>query len=145
MGLLAAIFKSAASRKLAASRRLDENIRKAEAGDPAAQYRLGFNYSEGIGVPQNYAEAAKWWGKAAEQEYSTAQLGLGFLLKEGRGVKQDLIEAYKWTHLARLNPSGWMERDACIQQLNRLRALMTPDQIAEGQKLVSQIVPPLDF
>jgi hypothetical protein len=139
MGLLAAIFK------LAASRKLDENIRKAEAGDPAAQYRLGFNYSEGIGVSQNYAEAAKWWGKAAEQEYSAAQLGLGFLLKEGRGIKQDVIEAYKWTYLARLNPSGWMQRDSCIQQLNRLRALMTPDQIAEGQKLVNQIVRPLDL
>jgi hypothetical protein len=40
MGLLAAILKLAASRKLAASSKLDENIRKAEAGDPAAQYRL---------------------------------------------------------------------------------------------------------
>jgi Sel1 repeat len=139
MGLIGSILKSAALRKLG------ENIRKAEAGDPRAQHMLGFTYERGNGVPQNYAEAAKWYQKAAEQDYSTAQLNLGNLLAEGRGVEQDLTEAYKWMYLARLHPRGWFERDAAIQHLDRLRALMTPDQIAEGQKLVRLCRPGMSY
>ena len=139
MGLLGSILK------LAALRKLGKIIRKAEAGDPGAQHRLGFTYAEGNGVPQNYAEGAKWCRKAAEQGYSTAQLYLGWLFKEGRGVEQDLTEAYKWMYLARLHPRGWIERDAAIQHLNRLEALMTPDQIAEGEKLVNLCRPRMSY
>ena len=127
MGLLGSIFKFAASRKL------DKIIRKAEAGDPEAQHRLGFTYAEGNGVPQNYAEAAKWYRKAAEQGHGTAQLNLGHLLAEGRGVEKNLIEAYKWIALARRpgHFGGYFVADAATQYLPRLMALMTPDQIAE--------------
>src|SRR6266481_5104777 len=142
MGLLGSIFKSAASRKLG------KIIRKAEAGDPGAQHRLGFTYGEGNGVPQNYAEAAKWYRKAAEQGHGTAQLNLGYLLGEGRGVKQDLTEAYKWTYLALQGGPGLFGlfvKDAAHQYLGRLKALMTPDQIAEGQKLVKLCWPGISY
>ncbi len=33
----------------------------AEQGDANAQNSLGFIYSKGEGVPQDYAEAVKWW------------------------------------------------------------------------------------
>ena len=36
-------------------------------GAASAQYNLGFMYLNGQGVPQNYAEAAKWYRKAAVQ------------------------------------------------------------------------------
>src|SRR3954462_7746123 len=127
MGLLGSIWK------LVALRRLGKIIRKADAGDPGAQHRLGFSYAEGKGVPQNHTEAAKWYRKAAEQGHGTAQLNLGNLLAEGRGVERDLTEAYKWIFFARASGGGWVVRDAASQHLGRLRALMTPDQIAEGQ------------
>ena len=38
----------------------------AEQGDAGAQYNLGFMYSNGEGVPQDYAEAAKWYRMAAD-------------------------------------------------------------------------------
>ncbi len=36
-------------------------------GHAIAQSYLGFMYDNGQGVPQDYAEAAKWYRKAAEQ------------------------------------------------------------------------------
>jgi uncharacterized protein len=35
-------------------------------GDAAAQYDLGCMYDKGVVVPQSYAEAAKWYRKAAD-------------------------------------------------------------------------------
>ena len=40
---------------------------KAEQGDAVAQFNLGVKYDNGQGVPQDYAEAVKWYRKAAEQ------------------------------------------------------------------------------
>ena len=39
----------------------------AEQGDVSAQYNLGIIYANGRGVPENDAEAVKWYSKAAEQ------------------------------------------------------------------------------
>jgi TPR repeat protein len=39
---------------------------QAEKGDDVAQFILGFLYDEGNGVPQDYAEAEKWYRRAAE-------------------------------------------------------------------------------
>jgi uncharacterized protein len=68
----------------------------ADEGDAAAQNGLGFMYANGQGVPQNYAEAMKWYHKAADQGNATAQTNLGFEYAEGRGVPQDYSEALKW-------------------------------------------------
>jgi hypothetical protein len=53
-------------------------------------------YANGEGVPQDYAEAAKWYRKAADQGYDVAQYNLGIMYDEGRGVPQDYAEAVKW-------------------------------------------------
>ena len=49
----------------------------AEQGDAEAQYKLGFMYEGSDSVPEDYAEAAKWYRKAAEQGHVEAQYGLG--------------------------------------------------------------------
>jgi hypothetical protein len=51
----------------------------AETGDAAAQNRLGLIYQNGEGVPQNDAEAVRWYLKAAEQGYADAQNNLGLM------------------------------------------------------------------
>src|SRR4051794_23298177 len=45
----------------------------AETGDARAQFNLGVMYSEGQGVPQDNAEAGKWYRLSAEQGYAQAQ------------------------------------------------------------------------
>ena len=68
----------------------------AEQGDADAQYNLGVMYENGRGVPQNDAEAVKWYRKAAEQGLASAQNNLGLMYANGRGVPQNDAEAVKW-------------------------------------------------
>ena len=53
-------------------------------------------YENGEGVPQDYAEAVKWYRRAAEQGYAVAQNNLGSMYYNGTGVPQDYAEAVKW-------------------------------------------------
>src|SRR6516162_4473429 len=62
---------------------------KAERGEAQAQADLGRAYAQGLGVPQNYTEAAKWYIKAADQGNAAAQFALGELHEAGRGVARD--------------------------------------------------------
>ena len=70
---------------------------KAEKGDPKAQNAIGAHYWLGSLVEEDYAEAAKWFRKAADQGNLNAQSSLGQLLYEGgKGVEKDYTEAAKW-------------------------------------------------
>ena len=70
--------------------------RRADAGDADGQFNLGYAYANSEGVPQDYAEAAKWYRKAADQAHSSAQNSLGHAYLNGLGVSQDGAEAVKW-------------------------------------------------
>ena len=72
----------------------------AESGDAEAQNNLGVMYYKGLGVPEDYAEAVKWYRLAADQGYADAQCNLGVMYDNGQGVPQDYAEAVKWTRLA---------------------------------------------
>ena len=112
----------------------------AEQGVAEAQYKLGHRFAEGYGVPQGYAEAVKWYQAASEQGLAAAQIRLGLLHANGEGVPKDFVQAYKWFELT----------IADIQFVNRARAMrgrdeiakrMTPEQVAEAQRLASDWKP----
>ncbi|RUW22459.1 sel1 repeat family protein, partial [Mesorhizobium sp. M1E.F.Ca.ET.041.01.1.1] len=67
---------------------------RAKNGDPAAQTLVAEILSRGLGVPLNAAEAAKWYGLAAEQGVPEAQFQYALMLLDGRYVKKDDKEAY---------------------------------------------------
>ncbi|BBL59914.1 caspase family protein [Methylomonas koyamae] len=71
-----------------------ENVWKgcAEAGDKIAQTYLGEFYER----VADYANAAIWYRKAAEQDYPRAQANLGFLLAKGLGVAKDPAASDEW-------------------------------------------------
>jgi TPR repeat protein len=81
-------------------------FRRAAAGDAAAQFFAGRSCCLGAGVPEDYAEAAKWFRKAAEQGNADAQCELGFFCERGAGVPQDAAEAVKWYRLAAARGHG---------------------------------------
>ena len=51
-------------------------------------------------MPQNDAEAVRWYRLAAEQGHAGAQGLLGVMYADGRGVPQDNAEAARWFRLA---------------------------------------------
>jgi TPR repeat protein len=57
-------------------------------------------YDMGKGVPQDHAEAFKWYKMAAEQGDARAQFNLGLMYDMGKGVPQDHAEAFKWYKMA---------------------------------------------
>ena len=53
-----------------------------------------------MGVPQDAAEAVRWYRKAGEQGLAKAQLNLGVMYAQGHGVSQNYVQAHMWTDLA---------------------------------------------
>ncbi len=109
----------------------DMDSARAEQGYAQAQSNLGFMYDKRQGVPQDYAEALKWFRKAAEQGLAEAQINLGVMYAEGEGVPQDYVLAHMWFILSTANGSkkGRDNRDIIAKE-------MTPAQIAEARRLV---------
>lgn len=73
----------------------------AERNDAEAQCLLGVFYAEGKGVEQDYAEAVKWFRKAAKDSkyrkgISRAKCRLGDCYFLGTGVEQDYNKALTW-------------------------------------------------
>jgi len=102
----------------------------AEQGDATAQYNLGLYYAKGEGVPRDYAEAVKWYRMAAEQGDATSQNKLGEYYAKGEGVPKDDVLAYMWYNLAAA--SGHLFAGTTREIFSKT---MTPEQIAEAQKL----------
>jgi uncharacterized protein len=108
----------------------------AEEGNPDAQRLLGSIYyyaEDGRGAAQDFAEAAKWWRRAANQGITVAQSNLGYMYAHGQGVPQDYVQAYLWFSVAaaRGDADAADDRDGIAHQ-------MTPDQIAEAQRLARE-------
>ena len=79
---------------------LDSLEAATEQGDAEAQFNLGNMYFEGLGVPQNDAEAARLYRMAAEQGIAEAQFNLGVLYSTGRGVPENDTEAARLYRMA---------------------------------------------
>ena len=78
-----------------------EDVRScAKQGDAHAQTVLGAMYANGEGVPQDYAEAVRWYRLAAEQGNAVAQFNLGVQYANGEGVPEDDVEAVRWYRLS---------------------------------------------
>lgn len=114
-----------------------EEIKKlAEQGDADAQGYLGVMYSKGEGgVLHDYKKAIKWFSKAAEQGSATSQFLLGTMYESGSGVPKDFVQAYKWYNLSVAQKGmGRKNRDILAKE-------MTPEQVAEAQKLAREWKP----
>ena len=77
----------------------------AEAGDPKAQYYIGFMYYSGKGVVQNSVEAVKWIKPAAESGVAEAQYLFALMTESGlvgpkRKKDAHKTEAIPWLTLA---------------------------------------------
>ena len=57
-------------------------------------------YDTGQGVPQDDAEADRWYRLAAEQGNASVQYNIGAMYDTGQGVPQDDAEALRWFRLA---------------------------------------------
>jgi TPR repeat protein len=108
----------------------------AKQGHAVAQNNLGWCYYQGEGIEKDLIEAVRWTRKAAEQGQPNAQDLLGTCYSMGNGVIKDYVEAYKWFNLA----AAQGEKDA-KEHLSEVEKNMTPEQIADAQRLSVGFVP----
>jgi alpha/beta superfamily hydrolase len=109
----------------------------ADQGYASAQYNLGVRYDNGLGVTQDYAEAARWYRLAVDQEVARAQFSLGFMYANGQGVAQDDVQAHMWFNLAASRMTG-ERRESAVKNRDIAAGLMLPTQIAEAQRLLRE-------
>jgi uncharacterized protein len=76
----------------------------------------------------------KWFKLSAEQGNASAQFNLGVMYDNGRGTIQNYVKGYAWYSVSSASGSkiGTKNRDLLAKE-------MTPEQLAEGQKLASEI------
>jgi uncharacterized protein len=75
-----------------------ENLqKKADQGDPKAQYNLGIAYANGQGVSEDQQKAVEYFQKAANQGVLQAQtyLGAAYFLGQG-GVRQNVQKSIEY-------------------------------------------------
>jgi hypothetical protein len=112
----------------------------ANQGYAMAQYAVGLMYMNGEGVHDD-AEAVRRFRNAIEQGIDQPalreiQMDLGLMYEAGRGVPKDYVLAYMWFDLSAAGGeglSGSIRDNICRS--------MTPDQIAEAQKLAREWQP----
>jgi len=71
--------------------------------DSNAQFLMAEMYYNGLGVKEDFSEAAIWYRKAAEQGNCEAQFRTGHMYYHGLGVQKDRAEALKWFRKAAKN------------------------------------------
>ena len=75
-------------------------IPAAAAGDANAQFRIGYMYLLGEGVPVDYEKAAYYTGLSADQGICAAQTNMGRMYENGFGVSRSYEDAAKYYRMA---------------------------------------------
>lgn len=112
----------------------------ADQGEAQAQAVLGRMHLQGVGVEKDLQEAQKWFRLAAEKGQALALNGLGALYSQGLGVAQDGALAYALFSLAVAAPRD-DDYQAYRQNLETMRAHITPEQAALGEKIAREWKP----
>jgi TPR repeat protein len=116
----------------------------AAEGNARAQSLLGLLYDRGLGgVPQDKAQALKWFHSAADLGDGQAQYNLGLSYAKGEAGEPDNVRAHMWFNLAAAHfpVSDTSNRATARKDRDVVAAKMSPDQIAEAQRLAREWKP----
>lgn len=108
---------------------------------PGSFVERGHAYYLGLGVPQDYVEAAKWYYKAARRGDPAAQGCLGIMYIWGHGVLEDAVAAYKWLTLALTNAPRDPDRRRYRAIREQLGGIMAPEDREIGEREAREFRP----
>ncbi len=108
----------------------------AATDDAQAEFDLGVLYARGRGVAKDYAEARKWFQKAADHGEAAAQFNLGVMYSHSLGAPRDYALAHMWFSLA----AGQGE-DGAAKARDEMAARMAPYEIADAERMAGAWTP----
>jgi hypothetical protein len=80
-------------------------------------------------MPQDDAQAAIWYRKAAEQGNADAEFALATFYGAGRGVRQDFAEAYFWVDLATSGNLAASDMERAVKLRDDDASMLTPGEL----------------
>ena len=102
----------------------------ADLQNASAQNTIGLMYaSGGNGFTQDFAEARRWYQRAANLGHGRSQANLGVMYYNGDGVPKSYVEAHVWFTLALA--AGF---DDAAKYRSLIEDVMTAEQIEEARK-----------
>lgn len=111
-------------------------MQAAQSGDADAETNVAEIYEKGLGAAPDYAAAAQWYQKAADQKYSRALFNLATLYEQGLGVEQDKLKALNLYRQAwGLPEDSVMYQSAAREQSDALRAELEKQLGEKDQQL----------
>jgi len=141
---------------------VEQLIFLANRGSVEAMFAIAEMYREKRPVPHDFAQAAKWYRSAAMAGHTRARFALAVFYYSGRlGVPRDFVQALAWLILAAAVPERELadfsiyeifkalmcqlygldqceKRGVIALMHDALTDSMTPDQIAEAQRMARE-------
>ncbi|MGB6222290.1 tetratricopeptide repeat protein [Haloferula sp.] len=111
--------------------------RASRSGHSQAQLNLGVYYENGQGLVRDYRSARRLFELSAKGGNPAGQIKYAEALANGAGGKQDLPEAYFYAQTAAKAPDNPVAEIA-IKLRDVLTRTMTPEQLAEGMRLLNE-------
>lgn len=113
--------------------RAERLLAEAARSLPAAHVSLGRMYERGVDGQMDARRALTHYLLAARAGHANADMALARMYWSNRGVKVDPVNAYAFTRLAIHGATP-----GANELLATLRAALTPEQIAQGQRLAER-------
>ena len=88
-------------------------------------------------MPEDDAEAVRWYRLAAEQGDAGGQAQLGFMYAKGAGIPQDDVQAHTWFNLWASRSTG-EARENAVKFRDQVADRLTPEDRSEAQRLARE-------
>lgn len=133
-----------ADRARANRRRAQMALERGSQQAPETDIGRGHRYYLGLGEPQDYVEAARWYYRAARRGDPKAQGYLGIMQIWGHGVPEDAVDAHMWLSLAIKGTSDAKQRDIFAVVRKQLAGIMQPKDLKLAKEKADAFKPETD-
>lgn len=130
-----------ADRARANRRRAQAALERDSNEAPDTDIERGHRNYLGLGVPQDYVEAARWYYRAARRGVPQAQGYLGIMQIWGHGVPADVVDAHMWLSLAIKGTSDAKQRRIFTIVRKQLTGIMVPKDLELAKEKAAAFKP----
>jgi len=123
------------------------HLQAAMGGERRSMMDLGTIHENGMGVPEDLIEAARWYEWSAKYGFGPAQYNFALMLESGEAGRTDVVEAYMWYERAAIysaeilpETKGNLDNPPADSAMGMLAKRLTPAQRAEARARAKKFV-----